>query len=538
MTVTGAPGARIRSLLVPTLRGYRRSQLLPDVVAGLSAGAVVIPQAMAYATIANLPVEIGLYTCIVPMLVYAALGGSRAMSVSTTSTIATLTATTLVTAGVAAGSDDALRDVVTLTFLVGAILLLARLLKLGSLVENISKATLIGIKVGVGATVAVGQLPKLLGVDINFSGHGFIRSLVATIEAVPDANVPTVVLSIVSIAVLVLIARFAPRVPGPLVVVVGGILVAAFTGIQGVGVDLIAPVPPGLPLPTVPTFDDVTSLIPGALAIAVMAFLETASVARGIRHPGEPQIDSNRELLAAGAASFVGSFFHAMPAAGGFSQSAVNQRAGAQSQLAAVTTVVMAVLVALLLGPVLSELPQATLAAMVIVAVIPLIDVPGLIRLARLSKVEFWIALVTALVGLSAGLLPAVAVGVVLTLVMVLHELNRPRVVVVAQDAATLILRLDAPLYTANVLGTLTAIEDAVAAAGNPSTVILDASILKVTSVTVLDSLADLDHDLAGVGATLHLAALPPEALALARRISWFRGLEAAGRVHDTVPPL
>jgi MFS superfamily sulfate permease-like transporter len=528
------PAARLRSMLAPTLHGYQRAWLGADLVAGVSAGAVVIPQAMAYATIANLPVEIGLYTCIVPMVVYAALGGSRAMSVSTTSTIATLTATTLVTAGVAAGSDDALRDVVTLTFLVGAILLLARLLKLGSLVENISKATLIGIKVGVGATVAVGQLPKLLGVDTNFSGHGFIRSLVATVQAVPQANLPTVVLSIVSIAVLVLLARFAPRVPGPLVVVVGGILVAALTGIQGMGVDLIAAVPPGLPLPTVPTFADVTALIPGALAIAVMAFLETASVARGIRHAGEPQIDSNRELFAAGAASLVGSFFHAMPAAGGFSQSAVNQRAGARSQLAAVTTVVMAVVVALLLGPILSELPQATLAAMVIVAVVPLVDVPGLIRLARVSKVEFWIALITALIGLSAGLLPAVAVGVVLTLVMVLHELNRPRVVVTAQDAASVSIRLDAPLYTANVLGTLAAIEDAVAAAGNPATVILDASILKVTSVTVLDSLADLDHDLAGVGSTLHIAGLPPEALALARRIEWFRGLEAAGRVQLT----
>src|SRR5688572_9743553 len=148
---------------MPTLSGYRRAWLGRDLLAGLSAGAVVIPQAMAYATIANLPVQVGLYTCIVPMLVYACLGGSRAMSVSTTSTIATLTATTLVSAGVAAGAEDAIGSLMMLTLLVGVILLLARLCRLGSLVENISGATVLGIKIGVGATVAVGQLPKLLG---------------------------------------------------------------------------------------------------------------------------------------------------------------------------------------------------------------------------------------------------------------------------------------------------------------------------------------------------------------------------------------
>src|SRR5690606_1574538 len=149
--------------LLPSLAGYRRAWLRADLVGGLSAGAVVIPQAMAYATIANLPVQVGLYTCIIPMPVYALLGGSRALCVSTTSTIATLTATTLVTAGVAASADDpdaALGSLVTLTLLVGIVLVVARVLRLGSLVENISGATVLGLKIGVGATVAVGQLPK------------------------------------------------------------------------------------------------------------------------------------------------------------------------------------------------------------------------------------------------------------------------------------------------------------------------------------------------------------------------------------------
>ena len=265
MTTT-APAPRPRRAL-PTLSGYRREWLVPDIVGGLSAGAVVVPQAMAYATIANLPVEIGLYTCIVPMLVYALLGGSRAMSVSTTSTIATLSATTLVSAGVATAADDphdAVGSLMMLTLLVGAILLLARLCKLGSLVENISGATLLGMKIGVGATVAVGQLPKLLGETYDFTGHGFLRSLAAVGQAFGSVNWPTVALSAGSIATLLLLKRFAPKVPGALIVVGAGILLVAFAGLEEAGVDLIAPVPSGLPLPGLPELSTLPTLVPGA----------------------------------------------------------------------------------------------------------------------------------------------------------------------------------------------------------------------------------------------------------------------------------
>ncbi len=363
--------------LFSTVEGYRREWVVRDVVAGLSAGAVVIPQGMAYATIANLPVQVGLYTCILPMLVYAFLGGSRAMSVSTTSTIATLTATTLVSAGVAAGSDDAIGSLMMLTLLVGVILLIARLCRLGSLVENISGATVLGLKIGVGATVAVGQLPKLLGESYNFSGHGFLKSLGAVAQAFDSVNWPTVALSAGSILVIVVLKRFAPRVPGALVVVVAGILLVALAGLDRYGVDLIAAVPSGLPVPGVPDFSQAVVLVPGALAIAVMAFLESAAVARSLRAASEPQIDSDQELFATGAANTVGAFFGTMPAAGGFSQSAVNQSAGARSQAATLVTVVLAVLVALFLGPVLSLLPEATLAAMVFVAVAGLINIPS-----------------------------------------------------------------------------------------------------------------------------------------------------------------
>jgi MFS superfamily sulfate permease-like transporter len=536
--MTAAPAtrpARTRpAWFAPTLRGYRSAWLGRDVLAGLTAGAVVIPQAMAYATIANLPVQAGLYTCILPLLVYALLGGSRAMSVSTTSTIATLTATTLVAAGVTAESDDIPSDLLTLTLLVGAILLAARLLRLGSVVEIINRPTLIGIQIGVGATVAVGQLPKLLGEPDQTSGEGFIRSIVAVAHAVPAANPATVALSAGSIAALFLLKRFAARVPAPLIVVAAGILLSAFGISAAAGILLIPPVEQGLPLPALPSLEHLPELVPGAFAIAVMAFLESAAVARGIREPGDRPIDSNQELLATSAANVVGSFFQTLPAAGGFSQSAVNKNAGARSQLATLVTVALAILCGLFLGPVLSLMPHATLAALVFVAVFGLIDVKALARLWRIRKADFWIAVSVTTVGLTAGLLAAVAVGVVVTLIMVLRALNQPRIRAEAHGD-TLVVTLLAPLYTANVLGTEQAILTAVDEHPDARRVIVDMTRIEETSTTVLDAFVDLDRELSGTGRTLHVAALPEAAARTARGTGWFQDLERHDRVHPSV---
>ncbi|WP_164498169.1 SulP family inorganic anion transporter [Microbacterium sp. HSID17254] len=528
--------ARRPSWLLSTLDGYQRRWIVRDVLAGLSAGAVVVPQAMAYATIADLPVQVGLYTCIVPMLVYALLGGSRAMSVSTTSTIATLTATTLVSAGVAADADDAIGALMMLTLLVGVVLLLARACRLGSLVENISGATVLGLKIGVGATVAVGQLPKLLGESFDFSGHGFLRSLVAVGEALDSVNIPTLLLSIGSIATLLVLKRFAPRVPGTLVIVAAGMLLVGVGGVDDLGVDLIAPVTGGLPAPGIPDLSEAGALVPGALAIAVMAFLESAAVARSLRQATEPPIDSDQELFATGAANAVGAFFSAMPAAGGFSQSAVNQGAGARSQLATLTTVALAVAVALFLAPVLSLLPEATLAAMVFTAVAGLVNIPELVRWARISRMDFWVATSVAAIGLTAGLLPAVAVGVVVTLVLVLRELNIPRIRVVGRRGSALGVEPERGLYTANALANQRLIVQTVSAQAEPvRTLVLGLPQQVVMSITVLDTLEALDRELSPLGVRLHLAAVPEAAAAVASRTPWYSGLVETGRVHPTV---
>jgi SulP family sulfate permease len=536
--------------VAPWRRGYDRAWLSRDVVAGLAAGAVVIPQAMAYATVADLPVQVGLYTCMVPMAVYALLGGSRTLSVSTTSTIAILTASTLMAGQVAAESHDPARALATLTLLVGAILLVARLLRVGVVIDNISEATLTGIKVGVGLTVAAGQLPKLLGVPGNASADNFFSELRAVFDQLGSASWTTILFSAATIAVLLGLRRLTPRAPGPLVVVVAGIVLVAVTSIDAHGLALIAHVPSGLPSPVAPSFDHVGSLLPGAFAIAIMVFLETLAVARSVRRMSEPPIDNNQELVASGVASVAGAFFRAMPAAGGFSQTAINQRAGARSQLSELVTVVLAVACALFLGGVLSDLPQATLGCMVIIAVLGLIDPSEFVQFWRLSRLEFWVAAVTAASGLVFGLLPAVLVGVLLTLLLVLVELDRVGVTELQPtpgdaDVETagphtepvsglLILRFDGPIYTANVRSANRKIITAVDQHPGTGVVALDATALARVSLTVVHQFADLEQELLDRDVRLWIVALPPATLQLARQTPRWQELADASRLFPT----
>lgn len=537
---------RFRVAVSPALLPYQRQWLRGDVFAGLAAGAVVIPQAMAYATVADMPVQFGLYSCMLPMVVYAFTGGSRSVSVSTTSTVATLTASTMLGAGVLAGSSGAPSELMTLTLLVGVILLVARVLRLGSVVENINEVTLIGLKAGVGLTIAAGQLPKLLGVAPDSRHEGFFRVLASALRQLGHIHLMTVVLSIASIGLLWFIGRAYPRIPGPLVVAALGIAGAAFGGLTTLGVKLIPAVPEGLPVPGLPAFDQVGQLVPGALAIAMMAFLETVSAGRGIRRREDPQIEPDRELSALGLAAVAGAFFHALPPSGGFSQSQVNTRAGARSQISGLVTAALAVVVALLLAPVLSKLPEATLGAMVLVPVLGLVDVQALKQLWMFSRREFTLAILVMMVALTVGLLPAVATGVLLTLYAVLHNANQPHVVQVVvrhgistdgpegelvQPADPLVLRTQAALYTANLrANTRTVRTMTLSADPPPKTLVVNLSRQLTISTTILDGLRDLDADLAAAGVRVEFAAMPASALTLARRWPWWQDLEREGR--------
>lgn len=520
----------MKTWLTPTMHGYRRTWLRGDVLAGLATGTVVIPQAMAYATIAGMPASVGLYTCLLPMAAYALLGGSRALSVSTTSTISVLVASSLATLS-ERDPDELMRAAFTLTFLVGVCLLIMRLARLGALVESISPATMTGIRLGVGLTVVASQLPPLLGLTADPEAEGFIEELVAVARELPELSAVTAVVGIAAIVMLLVLRRLAPAVPGPLVVVAAGILLVALSGVEDRGLALIDPVPTGLPSLSPPVVDDVIGLLPGAIAIALMSFLETVLVARTNRRRHEPAIDVDRELVATGIGALAGGLTQSLPPAGGFSQSAVNLRSGAHTQLSGLVTVGLALVVALALAPLLADLPQTILAAMVLVAVAGLLDPRELGTYAAVDRAELWVALAVAAVGLTGGMLLGVAVGVGLTLLLVIRAVNQPRVRLLEPAAApdgVLPLLLTGDLYTGNAQATYDAALGLVQAA-DPRTATLDISTLTHVTVPLLNILRSLRDDLASDGIELLLLEVPDDVLPVLRRAPWFMEAEQEG---------
>ena len=272
-----------------------------DIVAGLTAAAVVLPKAMAYATVAGLPVAVGLYTAFIPMVIYALLGSSRVLSVSSTTTLAILAGTQL---GLAVPDGDPARLVTataTLTALVGAMLLLARLLRLGFVANFISTPVLTGFKAGIGLVIVLDQVPKLLGIHIT--KQGFFVDLLSVAQHVPETSLLTLAVAVATFVVLIGMERLWPHSPAPLVAVGGGIAASWFFGLQALGVSTVGLIPQGFPSLTLPDLALIEQLVPGALGIALMSFTETIAAGRAFARPDDPPIDANRELVATGAAN-------------------------------------------------------------------------------------------------------------------------------------------------------------------------------------------------------------------------------------------
>ncbi len=314
------------------VRGYDRAALPADVLAGLTAAAVVLPKAMAYATVAGLPVQLGLYAALLPPIAYAALGRSPVLSVSTTTTIGILAGSALGDAVPGADAAHLAAAAATLSVLVGLALLAAAALRLGFVANFISEPVLAGFKAGIGAVIVADQLPKLLGFHIQ--KVGFFRDLVAIARAARDASLATILLSVVLIASILAIKRWIPKVPAALVAVAAAIAATAFLGLPALGVKTIGTIPPGLPSLVRPELGLFEELWPAALAIALMSFTESIASARAFAAPGAPPPEPNAELIATGLGNVAGGLVGAMPSGGGTSQTLVNVRAGARTQLA------------------------------------------------------------------------------------------------------------------------------------------------------------------------------------------------------------
>ncbi len=417
----------------------RAGALRFDIVAGLTAAAVVLPKSMAYATVAGLPVAIGLYTAFVPMLIYALLGTSRVLSFSSTTTLAILTGAQL--ALVVPDGDPAklVTAVATLTALTGLVLILASLFRLGFVANFISNPVLTGFKAGIGLVIVLDQLPKLLG--IHFAKEGFFVDALSLLHQIPEASLITVGVAGATLLVLIGMEQLWPHSPAPLVAVGGGIAISWIANLDGQGVAIVGLIPQGFPSLTWPDLALVQQLLPGALGIALMSFTESIAAGRAFADAAEPPINANRELLASGLANVGGALFSAMPAGGGTSQTAVVRAAGGQSQKASLVTAGAAIATMLFLAPLLGLLPHATLAAVVIVYSVGLIQPAEFLAIRQVRTMEFRWAIAACLGVLIFGTLQGILVAIIVSLIGLASQAAHPRVYVLGRKPGTDVLR-------------------------------------------------------------------------------------------------
>ncbi|AQH04052.1 sulfate transporter (plasmid) [Burkholderia sp. KK1] len=513
---------------------YEKQWARADVVAGLTAGAVVIPKALAYATIAGLPVQVGLYTACVPMIVYAIFGSSRALSVSTTTTLAILAANALGNV-VANGDPQALAAAnATLTLLVGALLVAAAVLRLGFVANFISEPVLVGFKAGVAIVIVVDQLPKLFG--LHYPKGSFPHNVGAFVAGLPHLSVSTFVLAALTLAALVLLERFTPRAPAPLLVVAAAIIAVAAFGLRAHGVETVGAVPAGLPSWTPPDLSLALKLWPDALGIALMSFTESIAAARAFSRNDEPAPDANRELLATGLANAGGALLGAMAAGGGTSQTAVNRQAGARTQLAGLVTASIALAVMLLFAPLMALMPHATLAAVVVFYSIGLFSPAEFRAILKVRRTEFVWALTACAGVVLLGTLEGILVAIVVSLFALAHQVSNPPVYALKRIPGTNVFRRDSPrhpedeafpgllllrtegrIFFANAQRVAEKIRPLVRDS-HASIVVLDLSRVFDVEYTALKMLTEADARLAANGTTLWLAGLNPGVLAAVRR--------------------
>jgi high affinity sulfate transporter 1 len=514
---------------------YQPAWLRFDLVAGLTAAAVVIPQAMAYAAIAGLPVQVGLYTALVPMVIYVLLGTSRPLSVSSTSTISMLTATELARVGQGGDPAETLVAASTLALLVGVFLLLAGLLRLGFLANFISLPVLTGFKAGIGLVIFVGQLGKVLGIPVEKGP--VLQTLLQILGNLDQIHWLTLGLSLVTLAILILLPRLTKRLPAPLVAVAVGILASVLLNLDAQGVELVGDIPAGLPSFSPPDLSLVRALWPGALGIALMSFVESIASARAFAKQDDPPVDADQELRALGAANVGGSFFQAYPAGGGTSQTAVNDQAGARSQLAEAVTAGVVAVTLLFLAPLIGLMPQATLGALVLVAAAGLIKVGEFQAIGRIRRHELVWAIITFAGVVILGTLEGIIVAVVVSMLDIIFQANHPPLYVLGRKPGTdvfrplrdhpndetypglLMVRTEGRIYFANA-PRLREKAQAFIQREQPKVIVLDCSAIPDIEYTALKQLTDLEERLGEAGIMLWLAALNPEPLRTIQRSS------------------
>jgi high affinity sulfate transporter 1 len=513
--------------MVPVLRWlpvYDRAWLKFDLIAGLTLAAFAIPDNMAYATLAGLPPEYGLYAGIMAPLAYFVFGTSRQASVGPSSSEAIMVSTFL--AGLAIASPAEYAGIVALTaVLVGVIAVAAGLLRLGFLVNLISGPVMKGFLVGTGIVIIVSQIPKFLGLE--GAPSSFMGKIVFVLQNLPETNLYTLALGLGALLLFFVLEHRFPRLPGSLVVVILSIILVALAGLAEKGVAIVGTIPAGLPelgMPEV-TLGDAGLVFPLALGLFVLSFVELSTIARTYAKVHAYEVDNNQELLGLGMSSLAVGIGQGFPISGSFSKTAVNDKNGVKTQLAGVVAAGVIILVLLFLTNLFYYLAEPVIAALIVVAVFKMVDIPGLARIGQINRSEAYIALITFGGVLLFGILSGVLIGAALSLLEILYRFTFPNMAVLGRIPGTsvfgdierhpeneatpgvFIFRIDAPLIFANAESFKENFSRALGREERPVRLaIVDLQSSPIIDVTAADMLRDLTAELGRKGIVLRLA--------------------------------
>jgi len=411
------------------LPNYKKEWLKGDVSAGLTVGVMLIPQGMAYASIAGLPAVYGLYASIVPILVYAFMGTSRQLAVGPVAMVSLLTATAI---GSFQGlsTTEYISYAILLTLLVGAIQFLLGIFRLGFLVNFLSHPVVSGFTSAAALIIGLSQLKHLLGVNIPRSHHVH-EIILNAIDKFSDINWVALIIGLSGIFIIIISKKLKKSLPGQLFAVIFGILTVTLFGLGNgnTAVDIVKDIPSSLPSFEIPTFnmEIIQLLLPMALTISLISFMESIAVAKAIQTKHRDyKVVPNQELISLGLANVFGSFFQSYPTTGGFSRTAVNDQAGAKTGLASIISATLIIVTLLFLTPYFYNLPKAILASVIMVAVFGLIDYKEAFHLFKSNITDFWMLIATFISTLTFGVEIGIGLGVILSLAMVLFQTTRP----------------------------------------------------------------------------------------------------------------
>lgn len=504
---------------------YNNRDLRGDLSAGLTVGVMLIPQGMAYAMLAGLPPIYGLYASTVPLVFYAIFGTSRQLAVGPVAMVALLIAT-----GVghltAQGTDEFILLAISLALMVGALQFLLGLFRLGFLVNFLSHPVISGFTSAAALIIGLSQLKHLLGFDIPRSN--FVHEIVINaFRGFDQIHLPTLLLGTGGIFIILLTRSINKSIPGPLVAVILGILLVSLLGLDENGMKIVREVPEGLPAFAIPALDMIhlESLLPIALTIALVGFMESVAVAKAIQAKHKDYtVDPNQELIALGLANIGGAFFSAFPTTGGFSRTAVNDQAGARTGMASIISALLILLTLLFLTPLFYYLPKAILASVIMVAVFGLIDFKEAKYLWKTDRRDFLMLIVTFLATLTLGIEQGIGVGVILSLAMVIYRSAYPHMAILGKMPGTpvyrninrfpqaevrediLVIRFDAQLFFANTGNLKDKLREFVNSRENLKLVILNADAINSLDSSAAHVLGEIVNELRSGGMDFYLS--------------------------------